>query len=79
MWAASLIHRSLINSRLPTTAPADERAAPDEILVGELPADGPDERRITRHDYGSRSALPIREGINGALASRRRKEMLLRV
>jgi hypothetical protein len=52
MWAAGKILRSLINSHLPATAPADERAAPDEILARSLSAHGRDERRISCHCNG---------------------------
>ena len=52
MWTASKILRRLVDGGLPATAPADEGAAPDEILAGSLPADRRDERRIPRHDNG---------------------------
>jgi hypothetical protein len=52
MRTASKTLRSLINSGIPATGAADKRAAPDQILAGSLPADGRDERRITRHDNG---------------------------
>jgi hypothetical protein len=52
MWTASKILRSPINGCLPATAPADERAAPDEILARSLSAYGRDERRISCHCNG---------------------------
>jgi hypothetical protein len=52
MRAASKILRRLINSGLPATATAEERAAADKILAGSLSADCRDERRIPSHDNG---------------------------
>jgi hypothetical protein len=50
MRAPTQILSSLVNRGLPATAPADERAAPDQILAASLPADDRDELRIPRHD-----------------------------
>ena len=60
MWTPSQILRSLINRGLSATAPADERAAPDEIFARSLPAHGRDERRIPRHDNGVMIGLGCR-------------------
>ena len=60
MWTARKILGSLINGGLSGTAPADERAAPDEIFARSLPAHGRDERRIPRHDNGVMIGLGCR-------------------